>query len=145
MAAWYPWIVLVHLACAIIFIGAAVFEVLILDSLHRRFDAATMQKIESEVMDRARRVMPAVVLVLFASGGMLFQIRCGGTACVDTRMGAMLLAKVALAFGVLAVFVQAVWAGWCGRMDACRFRRTHRIVVAMMGGIVILAKMMFYA
>lgn len=145
MAAWYPWIVLVHLTCAIVFVGAAVFEVLILDSLHRRFDAAMMERIESAVMDRARRVMPAVVLLLFASGATLFQLRCGGTACLDTRMGAMLLAKVALAFGVLAVFVQAVWAGWRGRMDVCRFRRTHRIVVVMMAGIVILAKTMFYA
>lgn len=144
MAAWYPWIVLVHLACAIVFVGAAVFEVLILDSLHRHFDKATMQRIESAVMDRARRVMPAVVLALFASGALLFRLRCGGTACLGTSMGAMLLAKVALALGVLAVFVQAVWAGWRGRMHACRFRRTHRIVVTLMAGIVILAKTMFY-
>src|SRR3546814_14116998 len=28
MAAWYPWIVLLHLACAIVFVGAVTFEVL---------------------------------------------------------------------------------------------------------------------
>ena len=145
MNAWYPWILLVHLACAIVFVGAAVFEVLILDSLHRRFDATTMQAIESAVMDRARRVMPLVVALLFLSGAMLFQIRCDGAACIGSPMGTLLLVKVALAFGVLGVFVQAVWAGWRSRMDLCRFRRTHRVVVAMMAGIVVLAKTMFYA
>ncbi len=29
MGAWYPWIVLLHLACAIVFVGAVTFEVLV--------------------------------------------------------------------------------------------------------------------
>jgi hypothetical protein len=49
-----------------------------------------------------------------------------------------------LAFGVLGVFINAVWAGARGHMNACRFRYTHRIVLAMMVGIVFLAKTMFY-
>ena len=144
MATWYPWIVLVHLSCAIIFVGAAAFEVLVLEALHKHFDMATMQQIEQAVMARVRRFMPAVVLLLFLSGGLLFELRCHGLSCVGTRFSYFLLLKVALAFGVLGVFVNAVWAGARGRMNACRFRYTHRIVLAMMVGIVFVAKMMFY-
>lgn len=144
MAQWYPWIVLVHLACAIVFVGGAAFEVLILDALHRHFDAATMQRIDEAVMARARRVMPAIVLLLFASGVALFQFHCPDGACTGTRAGALLLTKVGLAITVLGVFVQAVWAGLRGRMDLCRFRRTHRIVLVLMAGIVFLAKTMFW-
>ncbi|MGN2254251.1 CopD family copper resistance protein [Frateuria sp. GZRe12] len=144
MAAWYPWILLLHLSCAIVFVGAAAFEVLVLEGLHKRFDATTMANIEQAVMARVRRFMPVVVLLLFLSGGMLFDIRCDGVTCVGTRFGWFLLLKVALAFGVLAVFVNAVWAGAHGRMSVCRFRHTHRVVLALMVGIVFLAKTMFY-
>ncbi|UGB37605.1 CopD family copper resistance protein [Frateuria soli] len=144
MAAWYPWILLLHLSCAIVFAGAAAFEVLVLEGLHRRFDAATMATIEQAVMARVRRFMPFVVVLLFVSGGLLFDLRCAGIACVGTRFGTFLLLKVTLAFAVLGVFVNAVWAGAHGRMSVCRFRHTHRVVLALMVGIVFLAKTMFY-
>ena len=145
VAPYYPWIVLVHLACAIVFVGAAAFEVFALEALHKHFDVATMLRIENAVMARVRRYMPFVVLLLFASGGLLFDLRCNGIQCIGTtRFGWFLLLKVALAFGVLGVFVNAVWAGARGRMDACRFRHTHRIVLALMAAIVFLAKTMFY-
>lgn len=144
MATWYPWILLVHLSCAIVFVGAVAFEVLVLEALHGRFEPATMAAIEQAVMARVRRFMPFVVVLLFASGGVLFDLRCDGFACVGTRLGTFLLLKVGLAFGVLGVFVNAVLAGVRGRMNACRFRHTHRVVLALMAGIVFLAKTMFY-
>lgn len=145
MAAWYPLILLLHLACAIVFIGAVAFEVLVLESFHRRFEPALMDRIEAAVMARARRFMPVVVALLFLSGFALFDLRCNGFACIGTPFGWLLSLKVALAFAVLAVFVGAVRAGLRGSLDPCRFRHTHRIVLGLMAGIVVLAKLMFYA
>lgn len=147
MAAWYPLILLLHLACAIVFVGAVCFEVLVLESLHRNFDHTLMERIEAAVMARVRRFMPAVVALLFFSGFALFDIRCNGLACIQPRFGWgwLLLLKATLAFAVLAVFIGAVRAGAGGRMDPCRFRQTHRVVLALMIGIVVLAKLMFYA
>src|SRR3546814_13025701 len=108
MATWYPLILLLHLSCAIVFIGAVAFEVLVLESLHRQFEPGVMARIEAAVMARARRFMPFVVALLFLSGFALFDIRCDGFACIGSRFGWLLSAKVALAFGVLAVFVTAV-------------------------------------
>lgn len=144
MSAWYPWIVLLHLSCAIVFVGAVAFEVLVVESLHKHFDSATMLRIEQAVMARVRRFMPVMVILLFVSGGVLFDIRCDGAACVGSRFGNFLLLKVLLAFGVLGVFVNAMWAMRRGRMNACRFRHTHRVVLGLMIGIVFLAKTMFY-
>jgi len=144
MAAWYPLILLLHLSCAIVFIGAVAFEVLVLESLHRQFEPAVMARIEAAVMARARRFMPFVVALLFLSGFALFDIRCDGFSCIGSRLGWLLSAKVALAFGVLAVFVGAVRAAMRGTMDSCRTRRTHHVVLSLMVGIVVLAKLMFY-
>ncbi|HEV2538397.1 MAG TPA: hypothetical protein VGU03_01710 [Frateuria sp.] len=91
-----------------------------------------------------RRFLRFVVLLLLASGGKLFDSRCGGIACVGARLGWFLLLKVTLAFAVLGVFVNAVWAGARGRMSVCRFRHTRRIVLAVMAGIVFLARTMVY-
>ena len=145
MAQWYPLILLLHLSCAIIFVGAVCFEVLVLESFHAHFDADTMARIEQAVMARVRRFMPVVVALLFLSGFALFDIRCNGFTCLGTPFGWLLSLKVALAFGVLAVFVGAIRAGLRGTLDPCRFRHTHRIVLALMIGIVVLAKLMFYA
>jgi uncharacterized protein len=144
VAAWYPWIVLLHLSCAIIFVGAVTFEVLVIEGLKKHFDITTMQRVEQAVMSRVRRFMPVVVILLFASGFVVFDIRCDGLSCVGSRFGNWLVLKVVLAFAVLGVFVNAMWAMRRGKMDVCRFRHTHRIVLALMVGIVFLAKTMFY-
>ena len=141
---WYVWILLVHLSCAIIFVGAVVFEVVVVESLKKHFDIITMQSIEQAVMARVRRFMPVVVILLFLSGFAVFDIRCDGISCVGSRFGNWLVLKVVLAFGVLGVFMNAMWAMRHGKMDVCRFRYTHRIVLALMVGIVFLAKTMFY-
>ena len=144
MADWYPWIVLLHLACAIVFVGAVAFEVIVVESLHKHFDIITMQHIEQAVMARVRSYMPVVVILLFLSGFMLFDIRCDGFSCIGSRFGNWLLLKVVLAFAVLGVFGNAMWAMRHGKMDVCRFKYTHRVVLALMIGIVFLAKTMFY-
>lgn len=145
MAAWYPLILLLHLACAIVFVGAVAFEVLVLESFHDAFEAPLMARIEAAVMARVRRFMPVVVALLFLSGFALFDIRCNGLACIGTPFGWLLSLKVTLAFAVLGVFIGAIRAGLRGTMDPCRFRHTHRIVLGLMVGIVVLAKLMFYA
>lgn len=144
MVVWYPWIVLLHLSCAIVFVGAVTFEVVVVESLHKHFDTVTMQRIEQAVVARVRRFMPVVVVLLFVSGGMLFDLRCDGFSCIGSRFGNLLLLKVLLAFGVLGVFINAMWAMRQARMDVCRFRHTHRIVLVLMIGIVFLAKTMFF-
>ncbi|MCE7033553.1 hypothetical protein LY625_13170 [Lysobacter sp. GX 14042] len=143
MAGWYPLILLLHLACAIVFIGAVAFEVLVLEGLRDALGTELLQRVEQAVVARARRFMPWVVLVLFASGAALFDIRCGGFACMGTRFGWMLAAKVTLAFAVLAIFARVAWAGGRG-LGGGVFRHNHRLLLALMAGIVVLAKLMFY-
>src|SRR3546814_11911244 len=85
MATWYPLILLLHLSCAIVFIGAVAFEVLVLESLHRQFEPGVMARTEAAVMARARRFLPFVVALLFLSGFPLFALRRDGFACIVLR------------------------------------------------------------
>lgn len=146
MAAWYPWVDLCTLAWAIVFVfvGAVAFEVIVVESPHKRLDIVIMQRIEQALMARVRTYLPVVVILLFVSGFMPSDVRCDGFACAGSRSGNWLLLKVVRAFGVLDVFVNAIWAMRHGKMDVCRFKFAHRVVLTLMVGIVFLAKAMFY-
>lgn len=135
---------MVHLFCAIVFVGAVAFEVLILEALTPILGHLEMHRFEVAVQKRARRVMPITVLLLFLSGFAMFWVRCPDFSCIHTRFGVMLMTKVGLAFVVLAIFVSSIWAALRGKMDPCRFRWTHRIVLILMIGIVFLAKAMLF-
>ena len=83
--------------------------------------------------------LPAGIVALAVA----FHLFRQGKAALMTEYLALTL-SMALAFTVLAVFVGAIRAGLRGGMDPCRFRHTHRIVLALMVAIVVLAKLMFY-
>ncbi len=54
----YPFMLTIHLLCAITFGGAVIFEVLVLDSLHSTFSIETMHQIEGGIVKRAKKIMP---------------------------------------------------------------------------------------
>ncbi|HGO8691702.1 TPA: hypothetical protein ACLBBZ_002189, partial [Neisseria meningitidis] len=60
---------IVHLYCAIAFVGGVFFEVLVLSVLHTgRVSREVRREVEKAMSYRAVRVMPFVVGLLFASG-----------------------------------------------------------------------------
>ena len=68
----YPWAHIVHLFCAIIFVGGVFFEMLVLSVLHTRSVSREARKeIEPALSRRLTRVMPWVILLLFGSGLMM--------------------------------------------------------------------------
>ncbi|QYM78858.1 hypothetical protein K0B96_16375 [Horticoccus luteus] len=145
MASYYGIILTVHLLCAITFIGAVFFEVLVIEPLEKRLPRELSQLLATEIPRRVRGFMPVIVGLLFLTGGAMFWVRFANQPdFFHTRFGILLTTKVVLAFGVLGIFVAAIRASFKGTMDLCRFRYTHRIVAVLMLAIVILAKAMFY-
>ena len=145
MAAWYPLFVTVHLLCAVTFGGAVIFEVLILESLHRRFSFETMHAIEAGIVERARKIMPWVVGLLFLSGLAMLHVRFPVLAeMTGSTFGWLLLVKIALAGVVLACFITALTIFTFGRMTPRLFKGIHLAVFSCVLAIVVLAKAMFY-
>ena len=145
MGQYYGLFIIVHLLCAITFVGAVFFEVLVIEPLEKVLPPGTGEKIAEAIPRHVRKFMPIVVALLFLSGGAMFWVHYSARPdFFHTRFGVMLSIKMALAFAVLGVFVAAIRASFKGTMDLCRFRYTHRIVAVLMLGIVVLAKAMFY-
>lgn len=145
MASFYGLFVTIHLLCALTFVGAVFFEVLVIEPVERGLPDETGRQLADAIPRRVRGFMPVVVALLYLSGGAMFWIHFSSRPdFFHTKFGLLLSAKVALTFIVLGVFVSAMRAARKGTMDVCRFRYTHRIVGAVMLGIVLLAKGMFY-
>lgn len=145
MAQYYGLFITVHLLCAITFVGAVFFEVLVIEPLEKILPEGLGAKLADAIPAHVRKFMPVVVALLFLSGGAMFWVHYSNRPdFFHTRFGVMLTIKLVLAFAVLAVFVSAIRASIKGTMSPCRFKYTHRVVAVLMLGIVLLAKGMFY-
>lgn len=137
---------IVHLFCGIAFIGVVFFELLILEGMRRPLGPERMAEVELALIGRARKIMPWVVGALFVTGIAMAWAHRG--ALVGDGMptfGALLWVKIAMAFSVLGHFVFALSRAATGCMNSSLFKRLHISVGAHMIGIVLLAKLMFYA
>lgn len=135
----------VHLLCAVAFIGVVFFEVFILEGIRDSIGASMMPQIEHGIISRAKRIMPWFVGTLFISGVVLASIHYSNLPSpFSSSLGILLAAKILLALSVLVHFVNAMMAAQSGCMDSSRFKWTHLSVLIHMILIIILAKAMYY-
>lgn len=138
---------IVHLYCAIAFVGGVFFEVLVLSVLHTgRVSCEARREVEKAMSYRAVRVMPFVVGLLFASGIVMAANRYLSILGEPfaTSFGTMLTLKILLAFSVLAHFAIAVVKMARSTLTVGWSKYIHTVVFTHMLLIVFLAKAMFY-
>lgn len=142
----YLLFLLAHLFAALIFIGTVFFEVLILARLHHQLPARVMVLVEQGVGQRARVMMPWVLLVLFGAGLGMVWLRYLPvlTAPFASSFGTLLTVKLTLAASVLLHFVLTMLRMRLGRVGPRYLRFVHLSLFAHMVAIVVLAKGMFY-
>lgn len=142
----YPALLTLHLFAAIVFIGTVFFEVLFLGGIRRQLPDRLMMMLEHAIGQRARRLMPWVLLVLFGAG--LGMVRERYVAQLSTpwtsSFGTLLGLKILVALSVLGHFLTALWLFRSGRMTARAVRFIHASVFTHLLLIVLLAKGMFY-
>lgn len=141
----YPILVALHLFAALIFVGAVFFEVLILEGARKYVDPKAMSAVQRAIGQRARRLMPWVMLALYGAGiGLAWQYRAALAHPFSNAFSAMLSIKIVLALSVLGHFLRAITWAIGGRMTARRFHAIHISVFCHVILIVLLAKSMFH-
>ncbi|WP_274570918.1 CopD family copper resistance protein [Neisseria leonii] len=144
MSALYPYAHILHLFCAIAFVGGVIFEALILSALHG-ISRDARREAHAAISRRAVKVMPFIVLVLFVSG-LLMLHRYGSILSnpFASAFGLQLSLKLLLAAGILCHFVIAVYKMRTQTLTAAWSKYIHTAVLIQMLLIVLLAKSMFY-
>lgn len=142
----YPLLLTLHLFAALIFIGTVFFEVLFLDSIRKQLPAKLMLLLEQAIGQRARQLMPWVLLVLFGAGAGMVWLRYLPLLNTppSSSFGTLLLAKIVVAASVLVHFLGAMLLFKTQRMTGAWVKFIHHSVFAHMVVIVLLAKAMFY-
>jgi hypothetical protein len=141
----YGVLLIVHIFAAIFFVGTVFFEVLILENVRKHVPREAMRAVERGIGTVARRVMPWVILLLFAAGlGMAYHHRAALAHPLASSFAFMLTVKIVLAFSVLGHFLAAMWLMHTGKMRASVSQRIHLSVFIHVVLIVFLAKAMFY-
>lgn len=142
----YPALLTLHLFAALIFIGTVFFEVLFLENIRKQLPAKLMLLLEQAVGQRARQLMPWVLLVLFGAGVGMVWVRYLPVLAtpLSSSFGTLLLAKIVVAGSVLVHFLGAMLLFKTDRMSARWVKLIHNSVFAHMIVIVVLAKGMFY-
>ncbi|ASK27125.1 CopD family copper resistance protein [Neisseria chenwenguii] len=138
---------IVHLFCAVAFVGGVFFEVLVLSVLHtKRVSREARREVEKAMSHRAVRVMPVVVLTLFASGLVMAFERYVPLLRdpLASTFGTLLFIKILLALGVLVHFAIAVTKMARHTLTVGWSKYIHAVVFTHMLLIVFLAKAMFY-
>lgn len=134
-----------HLFAAIMFVGTVFFEVLILEGIRKPVGREIMRTIELAIAQRARRLMPFVMLVLFAAGsGMAWQYRSALSHPFASSFALLLWIKIVLALSVLAHFITAITLSGTGKLKSRHFQTIHLSVFCHVVLIIFLAKAMFY-
>ncbi|CPM68351.1 Uncharacterized protein conserved in bacteria [Bordetella pertussis] len=141
----YPILLALHLLAAFVFIGTVFFEVLILESVRRQVPRKAMNAVERGIGNRARAIMPWVLLALFGAGiGMAWQHRGALEQPLASSFGLLLSLKIVLALSVLGHFAAAMRWRRRGQLRGRRSRRLHLSVFCHVVAIVLLAKGMYY-
>ena len=80
MQAIYPYAQLIHLICAIIFVGFLFFDVIIFSRAKAKLPAEIAQKAQQAISSVAIKIMPLCVLLLVLTGGMMMRSWVGSKA-----------------------------------------------------------------
>ena len=141
----YFTLLVLHLFAAILFVGTVFFEVLMLEGIRRHVPREAMRAVESAIGQRARRLMPFAIIILYGAGvGMAWRYHTVLAQPFESTLGTLLSLKILLALSVLAHFIYAVRLGAQGRLKSRQSRLIHLSVFAHVVAIVFLAKAMFY-
>ena len=137
---------IIHLFCAIAFVGGVFFEALVLSAIHgKQVSREARREVERAVARRAVRVMPWIVGGVFLSGlAMAHRYAAVWANPLGAPFNIQLGLKVLLAFSVLVHFVVAVTKMRRGTLTAGWSKYIHAAVLVHMVLIVLLAKAMFY-
>ena len=140
----YTVVLIVHLLCAIIFIGFVFADLFILPAMKKVLDEQTHQKVMGVISARAKMFFPLSLLILILSGGYMF------TKYINSELGMfnsslqfLLLLKVLLALAIASGVVYSLVIKLFEKTPHPIMKHFHKFVLISGICIVTLAKFMF--
>ena len=140
----YPYAQIVHLFCAIIFVGYLFFDVVILKAASKKMPPELAQKAKQAIDSVAVRIMPICVLLLVLTGGMMMSNWVGSKAggYFETNLQVAFMIKFFLAMVIVAAVIVNLSCKFIFKRPS-PLGNIHPIALTLAVAIVLLAKVMF--
>lgn len=142
----YPYAQIIHLFCAIIFVGYLFFDVVILRAASKKLPPELAQKAKQAIGSVAVRIMPICVLLLVLTGGMMMSNWVGSKAggYFETNLQIVFMIKFCLAMVIVAAVIVNLSCKFIfKRPSPLGLGNIHPIALTLAVAIVLLAKVMF--
>lgn len=144
MQSLYPVFLIIHLFCAIIFVGYLFYDVVFVKIAKKQFLKKNLDPHPFfEVIDGViSQFMPKIVLLLFLSGGLMVSRYFVGTHFETLQI--LLITKIILASLILLLIVISLSCHYIFKCKNPLGKHIHSIVLSLAIVIILLAKLMFY-
>ena len=129
----YPYAQIIHLFCAIIFVGYLFFDVIILRAASKKMPPELAQKAKQAIGSVAVRIMPICLLLLVLTGGMMI------SNWTDNKV---FMIKFCLAMVIVAAVIVNLSCKFIFKRPS-PLGNIHPIALTLAVIIVLLAKVMF--
>ncbi len=140
----YTIVLIIHLFCAIIFIGFVFADVIVLPAMKKVLNEEEYQKIILTISNRARKIFPLSLLTLVLTGGfMLSKFVNSEAGFFTTNLQQLLMIKALLAFFIVCGVIYSLSKKLLKRTPHPIMKHFHKFVLVNGIIIVILAKLMF--
>ena len=145
MDALYPYVHIIHLMLAIMFLGYVFTDLAVISALKNKFDKENQQKINQTLGKRSFKIFPISLLFLVFTGGMMMSRYINSTAgFAETNLQKILLFKIVLVTIIVIGVGSNLYIKFTGGTKS-HFMQNHfhKLVIVLGVFIVIAAKMMF--
>lgn len=136
----YPFLLSIHLICAVIFVGFLFTDVALLSILKRELGEKALET----MMRRGRKIMPICVLLLLITGGAMMSKYLTLDSFFDNNLQKLLLIKIILALCIVALVINALTHKIILKKPNPLGALTHKIALIFGFFIIILAKFAFF-
>ncbi|MBL0707743.1 MAG: hypothetical protein JJW00_01700 [Sulfurimonas sp.] len=143
----YPYVHIIHLILAIIFIGYVFSDLAVISTLKNKFDKDTQKKIDQTLGKRSFKIFPLALLFLLLTGGMMLsRYMNSDVGFFDTNLQKILMLKIGFVLIIVAGVVLNLYAKMT-KSKKSNFMEFHfhKLVIVLGLFIVIAAKWMFIA
>ncbi|MGB5793658.1 hypothetical protein [Poseidonibacter sp.] len=140
----YTLILIIHLLCAIIFIGFIFADVIIFPAVKNKFGQEFHDNMIEAIVGRGLKIYPLIVLILMGTGGYMFSKYINSVAgYFNTSMQILLWIKL---FFVILIVLGVIYTMYCKltKIEPVGFMNyfhTYALILSFL--IVIIAKFMF--
>ena len=140
----YTLVQIVHLLCAIIFIGFVFADLFVLPAMKKVLNEDEQQKVIGAISSRARMIFPLSLLTLLLSGGYMFAKYINSELGVfNSNLQLLLILKALLALVIASGVVYSLANKVFKKTPHPIMKHFHKFVLILGILIVILAKVMF--